>query len=61
MEDLYDLFLEGLDNGWFNDQVTVVRRNGQIVDFLLEGEELSEGEVASVERVRDVFSELEVG
>lgn len=56
-ETLY-IFLEGKAKGWFSDNVKVVRRNGKIVDFVLDGEPVRPWEVVTIEKVIDVLDEL---
>lgn len=56
-ETLY-IFLEGKAKGWFSDNVKVVRRNGKIVDFVLDGEKVQNHEVVSIEVLDDVIKEI---
>ncbi len=56
-ETLY-IFLEGKAKGWFSDNVKVVRRNGKIVDFVLDGEKVQNHEVVSIEILDDVIKEI---
>lgn len=58
MNDLLEIFEEGLAEGWFVDTVNVVRRDGVIFDFLLEGEELRPGETVRQEKVVEVMREI---
>ncbi|MFC5630144.1 MULTISPECIES: competence regulator inhibitor paratox [Streptococcus] len=56
-ETLY-VFLEGKAKGWFGDTVKVVRRNGKVFDFVLEGEKVQPHEVVSIEALDDVIKEI---
>ncbi|HFI0618757.1 TPA: hypothetical protein ACGO1W_000395 [Streptococcus suis] len=56
-ETLY-IFLEGKAKGWFSDTVNVVRKNGKVFDFVLEGEKVQPHEVVSVEALDDVIKEI---
>ncbi|HFI0592943.1 TPA: hypothetical protein ACGO2M_000745 [Streptococcus suis] len=56
-ETLY-IFLEGKAKGWFSDNVKVVRRNGKIVDFVLDGEKVQNHELVSIEVLDDVIKEI---
>lgn len=56
-ETLY-IFLEGKAKGWFSDNVKVVRRNGKIIDFVLDGEKVQNHEVVSIEVLDDVIKEI---
>ncbi|APZ81922.1 competence regulator inhibitor paratox [Streptococcus dysgalactiae] len=56
-ETLY-IFLEGKAKGWFEDTVNVVRKNGKIFDFVLDGEKIQPHEVVSIEIFDDVIKEI---
>ncbi|HFU4076834.1 TPA: hypothetical protein ACGO71_000698 [Streptococcus suis] len=56
-ETLY-IFLEGKAKGWFSDNVKVVRRNGKIIDFVLDGEKVQNHEVVSIEVLDDIIKEI---
>ncbi|MEF9623799.1 competence regulator inhibitor paratox [Streptococcus dysgalactiae] len=56
-ETLY-IFLEGKSKGWFEDTVNVVRKNGKIFDFVLDGEKIQPHEVVSIEIFDDVIKEI---
>ncbi|HEM3656451.1 TPA: hypothetical protein U1C91_000589 [Streptococcus suis] len=58
MTEVQVIFEEAIDNGWFGETVTVVRRDGKIFDFVLPGEEVRPWEVVSEENIRDVMREL---
>ena len=59
MKDVKYIFEEAIENGWLDDAVTVVRKNGLIFDFVLPGEEVKEHEVVSREKLEDVMGEIE--
>ncbi|HEP2533960.1 TPA: Paratox, partial [Streptococcus pyogenes] len=40
------------------DTVMIVRKNGQIFDYVLPHEEVRNGEVVTIERISDVMAEL---
>ncbi|MEC4578083.1 competence regulator inhibitor paratox [Streptococcus dysgalactiae] len=56
-ETLY-IFLEGKAKGWFKDTVNVVRKNGKIFDFVLDGEKIQPHDVVSIEILDDVIKEI---
>lgn len=56
-ETLY-VFLEGKAKGWFGDTVNVVRKNGKVFDFVLEGEKVQAHEVVSIESLYSVINEI---
>ncbi|WP_375708675.1 hypothetical protein PJ261_06705 [Streptococcus dysgalactiae] len=56
-ETLY-IFLEGKSKGWFEDTVNVVRKNGKIFDFVLDGEKIQPHDVVSIEIFDDVIKEI---
>ena len=56
-ETLY-IFLEGREKGWFENTVNVVRKNGRVFDFVLQGEKVRSWEAVSEEKVEDVMMEL---
>lgn len=56
----YDEFKQAVDRGYITgDTVMIVRKNGQIFDYVLPGEPVRLWEVATEERVEDVLRELE--
>lgn len=58
MNDTLYIFLEGKAKGWFSDKVKVVRKNGKVFDFVLEGEKVQPHEVVSIEALDDVIKEI---
>ncbi|HEK9362362.1 TPA: Paratox, partial [Streptococcus equi subsp. equi] len=49
-----------VDNGYITgDTVTIVRKNGQILDYVLPHEEVRNGEVVTDEKVEEVMRELD--
>lgn len=56
-ETLY-IFLEGKAKGWFGDTVNVVRKNGKVFDFVLEGDKVQPHEVVSIEDLDSVINEI---
>ncbi|HFZ6679528.1 TPA: hypothetical protein ACGPSD_001228 [Streptococcus agalactiae] len=58
MNDTLYIFLEGKAKGWFSDTVKVVRKNGKVFDFVLEGEKVQPHEVVSIEALDDVIKEI---
>ncbi|CRV64821.1 competence regulator inhibitor paratox [Streptococcus equi] len=56
----YDEFKQAVDNGYITgDTVTIVRKNGQILDYVLPHEEVRSWEVSIEEIVEEVLRELE--
>lgn len=56
----YDEFKQAIDDGYIvGDAVTIVRKNGQIFDYALPGEEIRDWEMSMEERVEDVLMELD--
>ncbi|CAW93321.1 competence regulator inhibitor paratox [Streptococcus equi] len=56
----YDEFKQAVDNGYITgDTVTIVRKNGQILDYVLPHEEVRNGEVVTDEKVEEVMRELD--
>lgn len=56
----YDEFKQAIDRGYIvEDTVTIVRKNGQIFDYVLPGEPVRLWEVATEEKVEEVLGELE--
>ncbi len=54
-----DEFKEAIDKGYIlGDTVMIVRKNGQIFDYVLPHEEVRNGEVVTIERISDVMAEL---
>ncbi|MGN2340988.1 competence regulator inhibitor paratox [Streptococcus dysgalactiae] len=56
----YDEFKQAIDRGDITgDTVAIVRKNGQIFDYVLSGEPVRPWEVVTEERVEEVVMELE--
>lgn len=58
MNEVKYIFDEAIEKGWFGDTVKVVRRNGRIFDFVLEGEKVQPHEVVSIESLDSVIREI---
>lgn len=58
MSEVKYIFDEEIEKGWFGDTVKVVRRNGRVFDFVLEGEKVQPHEVVSIEKLDDVMAEI---
>ena len=58
MNEILYIFLEGREKGWFENTVNVVRKNGRVFDFVLQGEKVRSWEAVSEEKVEDVMMEL---
>ncbi|WP_347109621.1 hypothetical protein [Streptococcus salivarius] len=58
MSEVKYIFDEAIEKGWFGDTVKVVRRNGRVFDFVLEGEKVQPHEVVSIEKLDDVMAEI---
>lgn len=57
----YDEFKEAMDNGFIKgDTVQIVRKNGKIHDYVLDGEQVEPHEILSLEKVSDIIKELGV-
>ncbi|HEQ8378791.1 TPA: Paratox [Streptococcus pyogenes] len=55
----YDEFKQAIDDGYITtDAVMIVRKNGQIFDYVLPGEEVRPWEIVIEERVVEVLMEL---
>lgn len=55
----YDEFKEAMDNGFIKgDTVKIVRKNGKIHDYVLDGERVEPHETLSLEKVSDIIKEL---
>ena len=55
----YDEFKEAMDNGFIKgDTVQIVRKNGKIHDYVLDGERVEPHEILSLEKVSDIIKEL---
>lgn len=55
----YDEFKQAIDNGYITaDTVMIVRKNGQIFDYVLPGEPVRPWEVMTVEVAGEVLMEL---
>lgn len=56
----YDEFKQAIDRGDITaDAVAIVRKNGQIFDYVLPNEEIKNGEVVAEEIVEEVMRELD--
>lgn len=56
----YDEFKQAIDDGYITGHtVAIVRKNGQIFDYVLPGEPVRLWEVATEEKVEEVLMELE--
>lgn len=56
----YDEFKQAIDDGYVTgDTVTIVRKNGQIFDYVLPGEPVRPWEVVTYENVEEVLRELD--
>ena len=55
----YDEFKESMDKGFIKgDTVQIVRKNGKIHDYVLDGERVEPHETLSLEKVSDIIKEL---
>lgn len=55
----YNEFKQAIDDGYITtDAVMIVRKNGQIFDYVLPGEEVRPWEIVIEERVAEVLMEL---
>ncbi|MGG6822133.1 UNVERIFIED_CONTAM: Paratox [Streptococcus canis] len=55
----YDEFKQAIDDGYITgDTVMIVRKNGQIFDYVLPGEKVRPWEMLTDERVEEVLREL---
>ncbi|WP_442243468.1 competence regulator inhibitor paratox [Streptococcus agalactiae] len=55
-----DELQEAIDKGYISgNTVMIVRKNGQIFDYVLPNEKVKNGEIVTVERVEEVLMELE--
>lgn len=56
----YDEFKQAIDDGYITgDTVAIVRKNGQIFDYVLSGEPVRPWEVVTYENVEEVLRELD--
>ncbi|HEP1477271.1 TPA: Paratox [Streptococcus pyogenes] len=56
----YDEFKQAIDNGYIaGDTVAIVRKNGQIFDYVLSGEPVRPWEILTEEIVEAVLRELD--
>lgn len=56
----YDEFKQAIDNGYITaDAVMIVRKNGQIFDYVLPNEKIRDLEVVTEEKVEEVLMELD--
>ena len=56
-ETLY-IFEEAVEKGWLKDTVRVVRKDGRLFDYVLDGEKVRPHEVVTVEPLQEVMVEL---
>ncbi|HEP2987481.1 TPA: Paratox, partial [Streptococcus pyogenes] len=50
---------QAIDNGYITaDTVMIVRKNGQIFDYVLPNEKIKNGEIVTDEKVEEVLVEL---
>lgn len=57
---IYDEFKQAIDDGYITgDTVKIVRKNGQIFDYVLPGEPVRQWEMLAEEIVEEVLRELE--
>ncbi|HFU4190435.1 TPA: hypothetical protein ACGO8C_001965 [Streptococcus suis] len=56
-ETLY-IFEEAVEKGWLKDTVRVVRKDGRIFDYVLDGEEVRPHEKVTVENLDSIMQEL---
>lgn len=56
----YNEFKEAMDKGFIKgDTVQIVRKNGKIHDYVLDGERVELHETLSLEKVSDIIKELD--
>ncbi|HEQ8604884.1 TPA: Paratox [Streptococcus pyogenes] len=56
----YDEFKQAIDDGYITgDTVMIVRKNGQIFDYVLPGEKDRPWEVVAEEKVEEILMELD--
>ncbi|VDZ41135.1 paratox [Streptococcus dysgalactiae subsp. dysgalactiae] len=56
----YDEFKQAINDGYITgDTVAIVRKNGQIFDYVLPHEKVKNGEVVTDEKVEEVLRELD--
>lgn len=56
-ETLY-IFEEAVEKGWLKDTVRVVRKDGRIFDYVLDGEDVRPHEKVTVENLDSIMQEL---
>ena len=56
-ETLY-IFEEAIEKGWLKDTVRVVRKDGRLFDYVLDGEEVRPHEKVTVENLDSIMQEL---
>lgn len=56
-ETLY-IFEEAVEKGWLKDTVRVVRKDGRLFDYVLDGEEVRPHEKVTVENLDSIMQEL---
>ncbi|HEP1617514.1 competence regulator inhibitor paratox [Streptococcus pyogenes] len=55
----YDEFKQAIDNGYIaGDTVAIVRKDGQIFDYVLPNEKIRDWEIVTDEKVEEVLVEL---
>lgn len=56
----YDEFKQAIDDGYITGAaVTIVRKNGQIFDYVLPGEKVRPWEVVTDEKAEEILMELD--
>lgn len=58
MNEVLYIFEEAIENGWLKELVTVVRKNGRIIDYVLPNEPIQDHENVSQEVLNDVVFEI---
>ena len=55
----YDEVMEAIEKGFIKgDKISIVRRNGKIHDYVLQGEKVEPGEIVTEEDLKAVLEEL---
>ncbi|MFZ7177406.1 hypothetical protein [Streptococcus hyovaginalis] len=58
MEETLYIFEEAVEKGWLKDTVRVVRKDGRLFDYVLDGEEVRPHEKVTVENLDSIMQEL---
>lgn len=58
MHEILYIFGEAVEKGWLKDMVKVIRKDGKLFDYVLEGEEVRPHETVTVEPLQEVMAEL---